>query len=352
LRKEKLYFQLSFSFHKIKSIIQQQQQSIMEESLGLNQLTEGWASWSYVASPPPSVASVHKDFIPGQTTPETEVNDSFHSISTPPIPNTIVFKDDGSSSSLETVPTRLDPNPEVSTMVVSMLTCPAHMNIENNINNNNNNNNNNKRKAVLLLDAVVPHPRAPPLIKTGNLMFLRVDLLCYLDEKRKSDFKTLRVTIETTYGDLPCRNCNRMDCKDKINIRHVMAVAKLMAFIRPDSVYDGTWAEVLNHKSFRLQFHQFYCLFLNLTMSTTLPSDCLERDMVALFPSPNDLPDHHHLKQLKSQPTTWMQNKLSEPMNKHCYCVEAVDVSTTDAEEAKEAAADKAEEAAEALCLL
>ncbi|OEU20991.1 hypothetical protein FRACYDRAFT_234623 [Fragilariopsis cylindrus CCMP1102] len=153
-----------------------------------NQQTEGWASWSYVASPPPSVASVHKDFIPGQTTPETEVNDSFHSISTPPIPNTIVFKDDGSPSSLETVPTRLDPNPEVCTMVVSMLTCPANMNIENN------NNNNKKRKALLLLDAVVPHPRAPPLIRTGNLLFLRVDLLCYLDDKRKR--KLLKQLLE------------------------------------------------------------------------------------------------------------------------------------------------------------
>ena len=70
--------------------------------------------------------------------------------------------------------------------------------------------------------------------------------------------------------------------------------------------------------------------------------------MVALFPSPNDLPDHHHLKQRKDAPSKWMQNKLSEPMKKHWYCVESVDVSTTDAEEAKEAAADKAEEAAEA----
>ncbi|OEU22431.1 hypothetical protein FRACYDRAFT_232590 [Fragilariopsis cylindrus CCMP1102] len=320
----------------------------MEESQGLNQLTEGWASWSYVASPPPSVASVTKDIIPGQTTPETEVNESFHSISSPPIPNSIVFKDDGSPSSLETVPTRLDPNPEVSTMVVNMLTCPAHMNIENNINTNNNNNNNKKRKALLLLDAVVPHPRAPPLIRTGNLMFLRVDLLCYLDEKRNSDFKTLRVTIETNYGDLPCRNCNHMGCKDKINIRHVMAVAKLMAFIRPDSVYDGTWAEVFNHKSFRLQFHQFYCLFLHLNQLTTPPSDCLERDMIALFPSPNDLPDHHHLKQREDAPTTLMQNLISKPMSKHWYLVPAQDVSTTPAEEAKEAAADKAEEAAEA----
>ncbi|OEU05988.1 hypothetical protein FRACYDRAFT_257055 [Fragilariopsis cylindrus CCMP1102] len=316
-------------------------------SSGFNQQTEGWASWSYVASPPPSVASVRKDFIPGQTTPETEVNDSFHSISTPPIPNTIVFQDGSSPSSLEEVATQLEPGPEESTEVVSMLTCPPHMNIE-----NNRDNNNKKRKAEQLLDAVVPHPRAPPLIRTGNLMFLRVDLLCYLDEKRKSDFKTLRETIETTFGDLPCRNCNHMGCKDKINIRHVMAVAKLMAFIRPDSVYDGTWAEVFNHKSFRLQFHQFYCLFLNLNQLTTPPSDCLERDMVALFPSPNDLPYDHHLKQQSDQPTTLMQNLISKPMSKHWYCVEAEDVSVSPAEEAKEAAADKAEEAAEALCLL
>ena len=159
-------------------------------------------------------------------------------------------------------------------------------------------------------------------------MFLRVELLCYLNEKQKSDFKTLRENIETTYGGLPCRNCNHMDCKDKINIRHVMSVAKLMAFIHPDSVYDGTWAEVLNNKNFRLQFYQFYCSFLNLTQSTTPPSDCLEKDMVALFPSPNDLPDHHHLQQLKSQPTKWMQDQVSKPMSKHLYLVEALDVST------------------------
>ena len=139
-----------------------------------------------------------------------------------------------------------------------------------------------------------------------------------------------------------------MDCKDKINIRHVMAVAKLMAFIRPDSVFDGTWAEVLNHKYFRLQFHYFYCSFLNLTMSTTPPSDCLERDMIALFPSPNELPDYHHLKQRKDAPSKWMQNSISKPMKKHWYLVPAQDVSTTPAEEAKEAAADLAEEAAEA----
>ena len=139
----------------------------------------------------------------------------------------------------------------------------------------------------------------------------------------------MRETIQTTYGGLPCRNCNQMDCKDKINIRHVMAVAKLVALIHQDSVYDGTWQEVFNHKSFRLQFHQFYCLFLELTMSTTPPSDCLEKDMVALFPAPNDLPDDHHLKQRSDQPTKMLQDLVSRPMSKHHYLGEGEDVYDT-----------------------
>jgi hypothetical protein len=82
----------------------------MDESKGLNQQTEGWASWSYVDSPPPSFASVQsgvKDYIPGQKTPETELTVSFSSSSSSvagnfPIPSTI-FYDDASVKTVTTL---------------------------------------------------------------------------------------------------------------------------------------------------------------------------------------------------------------------------------------------------------
>ena len=140
-------------------------------SPGLNQQTYDNIRYgpSSVDSPPASVGSVIKDSIPGQKTSEIEVNESFHSISYPPIPNTIVFQDVASPSSsleevptqlelgpeesTEEVPTRLEPGLEETTMMFSMLTCPPHMNIENN---RDNNNNNNKKKGCAVVGCCCP----------------------------------------------------------------------------------------------------------------------------------------------------------------------------------------------------
>ncbi|OEU08199.1 hypothetical protein FRACYDRAFT_249987 [Fragilariopsis cylindrus CCMP1102] len=96
---------------------------------------------------PFNLQSVFRDYIPGQKTPDTEVNASFHFSpgGSFPIPSTILYQDVPSpSSELERepepkdTPTQLEP----AGMVDDTLTCLSNMNID-----NNNNNNNNKRKA-------------------------------------------------------------------------------------------------------------------------------------------------------------------------------------------------------------
>ena len=95
---------------------------------------------------PFSLQSVVRDYIPGQKTPDTEVNESFHFSpgGSFPIPSTIFYQDVPSPSSElerepepEDTPTQLEP----AGTVVDTLTCLSNMNIDNN------NNNNNKRKA-------------------------------------------------------------------------------------------------------------------------------------------------------------------------------------------------------------
>ena len=97
---------------------------------------------------PFSLQSVVRDYIPGQKTPDTEMNESFHF--SPggnfPIPSTIFYQDIPSPSSKlerkpepEDTPTQL----ELAGTVVDTLTCLSNMNIDN----IDNNNNSNKRKA-------------------------------------------------------------------------------------------------------------------------------------------------------------------------------------------------------------
>jgi len=244
-----------------------------------------------------------------------------------PVPSTIFYQDVPSpspssepESESEDSPTQLE-----TTGVVDTLTCPSSMNIENN-------NNNNKRKASML-NTVVTNRSAPAMRVIGYHMYLPLEVLSYLTPVQRNEFKLLRENILIKYDGSPCRNCNRISCKDKINIRHVMGVAKLTGFIRPNSVYDGSWNEVFNSKDFRLQMHQFYCLFLGLRMSKTPPSNCLEKDLVALFPSPKDLPDNHHLLQMKRLPSKWLLDFHSRNMSKHLYLVEAKKLeSVTEAE--------------------
>ena len=251
----------------------------MDESKGLNQQTEGWASWSYVDSPPPSFASVQsdvKDYIPGQKTPETELTVSTSSSSVAgnfPIPSTIFYDD----ASVKTVTTLTES--EAVGMVVGFV-----------------NDNDKKRKAT-----------TPPVASSSNKnpikyndvealdafdghLYKNLDICigAPLDHDTWNLYGTILVQVTEYMENRPCTQCGNIACTEKTMNTYSLVIAKRFGMIKEDGRYARGWADMLNNRYYRTDYHLFHQMLIK-SKDEQPPGKCLKKLLTELFPAPKHL---------------------------------------------------------------
>jgi hypothetical protein len=187
------------------------------------------------------IDSVVKNYIPGQTTPETEVNESFlwsSSLSSPGgsliIPVNIFYKDVSSPSSeleLELEPEETPTQLEATGM-----------------NNNNNNNNNKKRNTTTPASTSNKNP-----IKYNDKddeifrnLYLNLDTTIAhpLDDDTMKEFASTFRQVKHYMVDRPCQQCGDIACSEKINNTYSLVVAKTSGFIEEDRRYADSWDDM------------------------------------------------------------------------------------------------------------
>ena len=277
----------------------------MSLSPGLSKITNDniryGPSSSYDGSPV-GINSGVKNYIPGQKTPDTEVNESF--LSSPslssrngifPVPSTIFYQDVPSPSpSSEPEPEESPTQLEAAGMVVDI------------------NNNNNKRKA----DTPPSTSNKSSIKYTKNTFeglhdLLDVALAIPMTEQDEKRHANLYEKVSALLKDEECPHCIEIECTTKIPNAFALALGKKDGFFE-DRIHKDSWRDMYNNRYKRNNFHHYWCIVNQFDPDTTPPPKCLKKLLTKLFPAPMhvDPPwkpvDKHHF--LLNNPNRFMFN--------------------------------------------